>query len=73
MKNEALKQLVAELNLGNQLSIKVLRPMTDSYYRITQSEKMHIITQVGPSPLNVKATLRELSINPLFTSDISDT
>ncbi|WP_442922080.1 IS3 family transposase [Microcoleus sp. ARI1-A3] len=61
--NEALKQLVAELSLENRLLKKNLRATTNRYHRMTQSEKMEIITLVEQSPLSVKATLRELGIN----------
>ncbi len=61
--NEALKQLVAELSLENRLLKRTLEPTTNRYHRMTQSEKMEIITLIEQSPLSVKATLRELGIN----------
>ncbi|WP_461117897.1 transposase, partial [Spirosoma jeollabukense] len=61
--NEALKQLVAELSLENRLLKKTLEPTTNRYHRMTQSEKMEIITLVEQSPLSVKTTLRELGIH----------
>lgn len=40
-----------------------LKPTTNRYHHMTQSEKIEIITLVEQSPLGVKATLNELGIN----------
>ncbi|MFC5537759.1 IS3 family transposase [Rhodocytophaga aerolata] len=61
--NEALKQLVAELSLENRLLKKSLkRTVTKPNKRMTQAEKMEIITIVEQSQLSVKATLTQLAI-----------
>lgn len=40
-----------------------LKPTINPYHRMTQSEKMQIITLVEQSDVSVKTTLRELGIN----------
>ena len=40
-----------------------LKPTTNPYHHMTQSEKMEIITLVEQSTLSVKSTLQKLGIN----------
>jgi hypothetical protein len=54
---------VAELSLEYRLLKKSLKADDYRYHRMTQSEKMEIITLVEQSSVSVKATLQELGIH----------